>query len=195
MSAADIKVLRERTGAGILDCKAALSEANGDLDAAVDVLRKKGAAKAAKKSGRETAEGLIESYIHGGGRVGVLVEVNCETDFVARNEDFQKFVSDIAMHIAAAKPLAVSEDDLDPAVLAKEKEIYEEQIRSEGKPEDIIPKIVEGKLKKFKKEVALLDQEYVKNPDLTVGELLTETIAKIGENIKIRRFARFERGE
>lgn len=194
MSAADIRNLRERTGAGMMDCKGALDEAGGDVEQAIDILRKKGIAKAAKKSGREAAEGIIESYIHGSGRVGVLVEINSETDFVARNADFQAFVKDIAMHIAAAKPIAVSADDLDPAVLAKEREIYEEQIRGEGKPEAIIGKIVDGKIAKYKKEVSLLDQEFVKNPDVTVGQLLAETIARIGENIVIRRFARFERG-
>ena len=194
MSAADVKSLRERTGAGMMDCKNALDEAAGDIEKAIEILRKKGIAKAAKKAGRETAEGLIEAYIHGDGRVGVLVEVNCETDFVARNEDFQRFVKDLAMHIAAAKPLAVSADDLDQSILEKEAEIYAEQVRQEGKPENIIAKIVEGKLAKFKKENALLEQEFIKNPDQTVNELLLGTIAKIGENIQIRRFSRFERG-
>lgn len=194
MSAADVKALRDRTGAGMMDCKSALDEAGGDVEKAIDLLRKKGIAKAAKKAGRETAEGLIEAYIHGEGRVGVLLEVNCETDFVARNEDFQRLVKDIAMHIAAAKPLAVSADDLDQTVLAKEREIFEEQVRQEGKPENIVEKIVEGKLAKFKKESALLEQEFIKNPDVTVQQLLTEAIAKMGENIQIRRFTRYERG-
>ena len=190
MSAADIKLLRERTGAGMMDCKKALTESGGDIEKAIEFLRKNGIAKAAKKSGRETAE----CYIHGGGSVGAMVEVNCETDFVARNEGFQAFVKDIAMHIAAAKPLAVSAEDLDPALLAKEQEIYEEMVRKEGKPENIIPKIVEGKMNKFKKEFSLLDQEFIKDPDMTVGEYLKETIAKNGENIVIRRFVCFERG-
>ncbi len=194
MSAADIKALRQSTGAGMMDCKNALDEAGGDLEKAVDLLRTKGIAKAAKKAGRDTAEGLVGSYIHGNGRVGVLVEINCETDFVARNENFQNFIKDIAMHIAAAKPLAVSADELDPAILEKERTIYEELVRGEGKPENIIPKIVEGKLTKFKRETALLEQEFIKNPDITVGEYLTDTIAKIGENMQIRRFARFEIG-
>lgn len=194
MSLADIKKLRERTGAGMLDCKAALEESSGDLETAIELLRKKGIAKAAKKAGRETSAGLVESYIHGDGRVGVLLEINCETDFVARNEDFQRFVKDVAMQIAATSPLSVSSEDLDQSVLQKEKEIFEEQCREEGKPENIIPKIVEGKLNKFKKESALLDQEYVKDPDKTIAQLLQEQIAVIGENIIIRRFARFERG-
>lgn len=195
MNTADIKVLRERTGAGMMDCKKALEEASGDLEAAVDVLRKKGIAKAAKKAGRDASDGLVEAYIHMGGRVGVLVEINCETDFVARNDIFQGFVKDIAMHIAASAPLTVCAEELDQSVLDKEKEIFVEQARTEGKPEHIIEKIVEGRLKKFCKENALLDQEYVKDPDKTVGEYLQEMIAKIGENIVIRRFARFERGQ
>lgn len=194
MSAADVKSLRERTGAGMMDCKAALEEAGGDLEKAIDVLRKKGIAKAAKKAGRDTTEGLVESYIHGGGRVGVLVEVNCETDFVARNEGFQALVKDIAMHIAAANPLAVSSDAIDAAVIEKEREIYTEQVKAEGKPEAMIAKIVDGKLAKFRKESALLDQEFIKNPQITVGDHLKESIAKIGENIVISRFVRFERG-
>lgn len=194
MSAGDVKTLRERTGAGMMDCKAALEEAAGDLEKAIDILRKKGIAKAAKKAGRDTSEGLVESYIHGGGRVGVLLEVNCETDFVARNEGFQALVKDIAMHIAAANPLAVSSEGIDSAVLEKEREIYTEQVKAEGKPEAMVAKIVEGKLAKFKKESALLDQEFIKNPQITVGDHLKESIAKIGENIVIRRFVRFERG-
>ena len=194
MSAGDVKTLRERTGAGMMDCKAALEEAAGDLEKAIDILRKKGIAKAAKKAGRDTSEGLVESYIHGGGRVGVLLEVNCETDFVARNEGFQALVKDIAMHIAAANPLAVSAEGIDSAVLEKEREIYTEQVKAEGKPEAMVAKIVEGKLAKFKKESSLLDQEFIKNPQITVGDHLKESIAKIGENIVIRRFVRFERG-
>ena len=194
MSAGDVKTLRERTGAGMMDCKAALEEAAGDLEKAIDILRKKGIAKAAKKAGRDTSEGLVESYIHGGGRVGVLLEVNCETDFVARNEGFQALVKDIAMHIAAANPLAVSSEGIDSAVLEKEREIYTEQVKAEGKPEAMVAKIVEGKLAKFKKESSLLDQEFIKNPQITVGDHLKESIAKIGENIVIRRFVRFERG-
>lgn len=194
MSAGDVKTLRERTGAGMMDCKAALEESGGDLEKAIDILRMKGIAKAAKKAGRDTSEGLVESYIHGGGRVGVLLEVNCETDFVARNEGFQALVKDIAMHIAAANPLAVSSDHIDSAVLEKEREIYTEQVKAEGKPEAMVAKIVEGKLAKFKKESALLDQEFIKNPQITVGDHLKESIAKIGENIVIRRFVRFERG-
>ena len=194
MTTEDIRILRERTGAGMMDCKNALQEVNGDLDAAVDVLRKKGIAKAAKKAGREASEGVVEAYIHQGGRVGVLLEINCETDFVARNTLFQGFVKDIAMHIAASAPLAVRAEDLDQSVLDKEKEIFVEQARGEGKPEKIIEKIVQGKIAKFRKDSALLDQEFVKNPDKTIGEYLQETIAKLGENIVIRRFVRYERG-
>ncbi|RMF13533.1 MAG: translation elongation factor Ts [Candidatus Dadabacteria bacterium] len=190
-----IKELRERTGAGMSDCKAALAETDGDIDAAIEVLRSKGIAKAAKKSGREASEGLVGSYIHGNGRIGVLVEVNCETDFVARTEDFQNFVREIAMQVAATNPLAVNAEGIDPEVLEAEKRVYREQAAEEGKPAEIAEKIVEGRIRKFLKEQTLLDQEYIRDPDKTIQDLLNETIAKLGENILIRRFVRFELGE
>ena len=184
--------LRERSGAGMMDCKKALVESGGDVDAALDSLRKKGVASAAKKATREAAEGIVTSYIHTGGKVGVLIEVNCETDFVAKNDDFQAFVRDIAMHIAAAGPICVSRDEVDPALVEKEKEIATEQ--AAGKPAQAIQQIVEGKLNKYYGTIALLEQPYVKNPDQTIQDLLTEKIATIGENLIIRRFARFQIG-
>jgi elongation factor Ts len=195
ISAAMVKELRGATGSGIMDCKRALAEADGDVDAAVDFLRKKGLAKAAKRAGRSTSEGLIYSYIHTGSKLGVLLEVNCESDFVAKNEGFETFAKNIAMHIAAADPAGLSPEDVDPAIIEKEREIYKAQMLEEGKPENIIDKIVEGKVEKFYKDVCLLSQQYVKDPQKTISELLEETIAKIGENIQIKRFVRFQIGE
>jgi elongation factor Ts len=194
ISASMVKELREKTGAGMMDCKKALQEVDGDLEKAVNYLRKKGIAAASKKAGRETSQGLVEAYIHPGGQVGVLVEVNCETDFVARTEEFKTFVRDLAMHIAAANPIALTGDDLDESVLANEREIYRAQGESEGKPKEIVEKIVEGRIAKYKKEVALLDQPFVKNPDETIAELLKSKIGSLGENMSIRRFSRFQIG-
>lgn len=184
--------LREQTGAGMMDCKKALVENNGDFDKAIDDLRKKGVASAAKKANRDASEGIVISYIHTGGKVGVLVEVNCETDFVAKNSGFQDFVRDIAMHIAAASPVCISREEVDPALVEKEREIATDQVA--GKPAAAIQKIVEGKLEKYFATVALLEQPFVKNPDQTIKDLLTEKIATIGENLVIRRFARFQIG-
>jgi len=189
-----IKELRERTGAGMADCKAALAENDGNIDSAIEFLRSKGIAKAAKKAGREASEGLIDSYIHGAGRIGALVEVNCETDFVARTEDYQAFVRELAMQVAATNPLALSSENIDADVLDAERKIYREQALEDGKPENIVDKIVEGRIKKFLKESTLLDQEYIRDPDKTIQDILNETIAKLGENIVIRRFVRFELG-
>jgi len=190
-----IKRLRERTGLGIMDCKQALIEAGGDEEKAIEILRKKGLATAAKKATRATKEGFIGSYIHSNGKIGVLVEINTETDFVARNAEFREFAKNIAMHIAASFPLYVSPESIPEEVLEKEKEIYREQLKDSGKPEHVIEKIIEGKLKKFYQEVCLLEQPYVKNPDITVKQYLTEQIAKFGENIVIRRFVRLAVGE
>ncbi len=190
-----VKQLRESTGAGMLDCKKALTETNGNQEAAVDFLRKKGLAAAAKKAGRVTAEGAVGSYIHGGGKIGVLVEVNCETDFVARTEQFQELVRDIAMHIAAAEPRAVRREEVTEADLAREREIFRDQALASGKPANIVDKIVDGKMEKYFSEFVLLEQPFVKNPDLTVGQLISEKVAKIGENIQVRRFSRFKLGE
>jgi elongation factor Ts len=195
MDTEKIRELRERTGAGIVDCKEALLQANGDIEQAVDILRKKGLALAAKKVGRITKEGIIDAYIHPGDRLGVLVEVNCETDFVARNQDFRRFVRDIALQIAASEPLVVSREELPPEIIEKEKEIYRSQIQDLKKPPEIIEKIVEGKLEKFYNSVCLLEQPFVKIPEKTVGDYLKEQIAKFGENIVIRRFVRFRLGE
>ena len=184
--------LRENTGAGLMNCKKALVETDGDFDKAVELLRKKGEATAAKKAGREASEGIIDTYIHLGGKVGVLVEVNCESDFVAKTDDFKQLVRDLAMHIAAASPVCVSRDDIDPALIDAERKIAEGQ--AEGKPEQAIAKIVEGKLNKYLSESCLLEQAFVKNPDQTVQELLTSMIAKMGENIVVKRFARFQVG-
>ncbi|MCP4204342.1 MAG: translation elongation factor Ts [bacterium] len=190
-----VKELRERTGAGMMDCKKALQEADGDLDAAVDILRKSGAAAAAKKAGRIAAEGTVLSYIHAGGKIGVLVEVNCETDFVARTDAFQTLVKDIAMHIAASDPRFVERDEVTQDVLAKEREIYRDQALQSGKPENVIDRIVEGKMEKFFSENVLTEQPFVKDSDKTVGQLVTGAVASMGENIKIRRFVRFALGE
>ncbi len=193
--AALVKELREKTGAGMMDCKRALADAGGDFERAVVLLREKGLAAAAKKAGRIAAEGVVDSYIHLGGRIGVLVEVNCETDFVARTDDFREFVRDVAMQIAAANPRYLSREDVPPDVIEKEKEILKNQALNEGKPARVIEKIVEGRVEKFYKENCLLEQAYIRDPDLTITDLLKEKIAKIGENISIRRYVRFEMGE
>ena len=190
-----VKDLRQRTGAGVMDCKTALQEAKGNIDAAIDYLRRKGLATAAKKAGRIATDGLVSSYIHAGGKMGVLVEINCETDFVAKTEDFQTFVKNIAMHIAAANPQYIRREEIPAEVLEKEREIYRTQALESGKPEKVIDKIVEGKMERFYSEVCLLEQTYIKDSDLTVKEVLDAMIAKIGENITIRRFARFQLGE
>lgn len=190
-----VKQLRERTGAGMMDCKKALTETDGNMDKAIDFLREKGLAAAAKKAGRIAAEGLVDSYIHGNGRIGVLVEVNIETDFAAANDKFKAFVKDIAMQIAAAKPEYVSREEVPTGTLEKEMDILRAQARNEGKPEKIIEKMVEGRIEKFYKEICLLEQPWIKDPDKTIKQLMTEQIAAIGENINIRRFVRFERGE
>ena len=195
ISAAMVKELREATGSGIMDCKRVLAEAEGNMENAVDLLRKKGLAKAAKRAGRSTSEGVIFSYIHTGAKLGVLLEVNCESDFVAKTENFQQFAKNIAMHIAAANPMGLNPEDIDLAVIEKEKEIFRAQMLEEGKPENIIDKIVEGKVEKFYKEVCLMSQQYVKDPQQTISELVKETISSIGENIQIKRFARFQIGE
>ena len=190
-----IKELRERTGAGVMDCKTALKECDGDIEEAIAFLRKRGLAKAAKKAGRVTSEGLIGSYIHAGGRIGVLVEVNCETDFVARTPDFQDFVKEIAMQIAAMSPKYVKREDIPDEVLEREKEILREQARSTGKPEKVIERIVEGRLEKFFEENCLLEQPYMRDPNIKVKELLAGLVAKLGENITVRRFVRYQLSE
>jgi elongation factor Ts len=190
-----VKELRERTGAGMMDCKKALAEASGDMDKAITKLREKGIAKAASKEGRKTAEGVIASYIHAGDKLGVMVEINCETDFVARTDQFKTFTRDIAMHIAASNPLAVSRDQLNPELLEKEKEIFRFQAAKEGKPANIVEKIVDGRVEKFYAETVLLEQPFVKDNDKTVEELVKEMIGSLGENIQIKRFARFRLGE
>ena len=189
-----VKELRERTGAPMMDCKNALTETGGDADKAIEVLRKKGLAKAAKKAGRVAADGLVASYIHAGGKIGVLVEVNCETDFVARTDDYQQLVKDLAMHIAAADPSFVRREEVTEDVLETERRLYREQALEEGKPEAVVDRIVEGKLKKFYGESVLLEQPFVKDTDVTIERLIAETIGKLGENIQVRRFARFELG-
>jgi elongation factor Ts len=187
--------LRRRTGAGMMDCKAAIEEACGDVEKAIEILRTKGIAKAAKKAERPTANGVVESYIHPGERLGVLIEVDVETDFVARNQEFRRFVRDLAMHIAAADPVAIDRNGVAADVVEREKRIYEEQVTQSGKPANIVEKIVQGKLEKFYADVCLLEQPFVKAPEKTVGDYLKETIAKFGENTVIRRFARFKLGE
>jgi len=195
ISATLVKELREKTGAGMMDCKQALTACEGNLDKAVDFLRKKGLATAQKRAGRAMTEGTVQSYIHMGGKLGVLVEVNCETDFVAKNEDFIDFTKNIAMHIAASNPLGIRPEDIPAEIVNREKEIYQAQTLELGKPENVVAKIVEGKMNKFFKENCLLNQPYVRDPELTVEDLLNELIAKIGENITIRRFVRFQTGE
>ena len=199
ITAAAIKALREKTGAGMMECKKALTEANGNEERAIEILRERGLASAKKKEGRVAAEGVVGSYIHMGGKVGVLVEVNCETDFAARSEEFQQLVKDIAMHIAAAEPRYVSREEITAETLDKEREIARAQAKNDpknaNKPEQVVDKIVEGRLNKFYEEVVLLDQPFIKDPAKTVGELVTEKIAKTGETITIRRFARYKMGE
>ena len=190
-----VKDLRERTGAGMMDCKKALEESAGDVDKAIEFLRIRGLSKAAKKAGRETSEGLVYSYIHPGNRIGVLIEVNCETDFVARTDEFQSLVKNLAMHIAAAAPLGVAREDIPADLLAKEKELFRAQALEEGKPAAVVDKIVQGRVDKFYAEAALLDQVYVKDNDKKVADLVNEAIAKLGENIKVARFARFQLGQ
>jgi elongation factor Ts len=190
-----IKDLRERTGAGMADCKKALVEVAGDVEKAIDYLRTKGLAKAAKKAGREATEGLVSSYIHAGGKIGVLVEINCETDFVARNEDFVAFTRDIGMQIAAMNPQFVRKDEVAEDVIAREKEVLLAKAKESGKPEAVVQKMVDGQISKWLKEICLLDQSWVKNPDKTIEQVQHDLIAKIGENIRIRRFVRFELGE
>lgn len=194
VTAEQVKDLRDRTGAGIMDCKKVLVETDGNIDKAIELLRERGIAKAAKKAGRVASEGLVEAYIHNG-KYGALVEVNSETDFVSKNEDFKNFVRDIAMHIAASAPKYVKREEVPEHVVNAEKETLKAQSLAEGKPAAVVEKMVEGRINKYFAEICLLEQPFVKNPDITVGDLLTELIAKIGENIVIRRFSRFERGE
>ncbi|HKM43816.1 MAG TPA: translation elongation factor Ts [Limnochordia bacterium] len=195
ITAAMVKELREKTGAGMMDCKRALIDKDGDMSAAVDFLREKGLAAAAKRSGRIAAEGVVESYIHMGGRIGVLVEVNCETDFVAKTDEFHELARDIAMHIAASKPEYVAREEIPAEVLEHERTIYRTIAENEGKPAHIIEKIIEGRVDRYVKEICLLEQPFVKDPDITVNDLLNTKVAKIGEKISVRRFARYERGE
>ncbi len=190
-----VKDLRERSGAGIMDCKEALNETKGNMDAAIDYLRKKGLSKAAKKAGRATSEGVIFSYIHGGGKIGVMLEVNCETDFVARNDKFLDMVKDIAMHVAAVSPAYVNPEDVPAAVVDRERAVLTDQAKGSGKPEAVIAKIVEGRLSKFYEDNCLVKQKFVKNPDFTIEELVKAKISEIGENIVIRRFVRYQLGE
>ncbi|MFO7558754.1 MAG: translation elongation factor Ts [Desulfobacterales bacterium] len=194
ISAAMVKELREKTGAGMMDCKEALTECEGDIEKAIDFLRKKGMATALKRAGRGTSEGTIQSYIHMGGKIGVIVEVNCESDFVAKNDDFVEFAKNIAMHIAATNPAGISPEDVPEEVIEREKAVYRDQAVEMGKPDKMIEKIVEGKLSKFFKESCLMNQQYVRDPEITITDYLNEVIAKIGENIKIARFSRFQIG-
>lgn len=189
-----VKDLRDKTAAGMMDCKKALADTNGDMEKAVDLLRQKGLAVAAKRAGRATSEGVIETYIHAGGKLGVMVELGCETDFVAKNDSFREFARDIAMHIAAASPVSITREDVPETVLAREKEIYIQQAIESGKPANIAEKMVGGKIEKFLAEICLLEQKFVKNPDLSIQDLLNELVGKMGENISIKRFARFQVG-
>ena len=195
ISASAVKELREMSGAGMMDCKKALTEASGNLEKAIDILRKTGIAKARKKSGRSAKEGLILPYIHPGAKLGVLLEINCETDFVANTDDFKDLCKDISMHIAASAPMSVTREEISSDVLDREKAIYADQARQSGKPENIIEKMTEGRLNKFYQENVLVEQSFVKDPDKTVNDLITETVAKLGENIIISRFSRFQLGE
>ena len=195
ISAKAVKELRELSGAGMMDCKKALQEANGDTKKAMEVLRKNGIAKAQKKVGRSASDGVIMPYIHPGSKLGVLLEINCETDFVARTEGFQNFCKDVAMHIAAASPMSVTKEEISEEVIESEKNIFREQSKKSGKPDEIIEKMIEGRMKKFYQENVLMEQSFVKNPDLSISDLLTETIATLGENISIARFSRFQLGE
>lgn len=194
ITAEQVKLLREATSAGVLDCKKALADSNGDFEAAVEVLRKKGLATAAKKASRDANEGLIGNYVHAGSRVATLVEVNCESDFVARTEQFQQLVHDVAMHITAARPQWVTREEVPAELVAKEREIYREQMANSGKPAQVVEKIIDGKLDKWYSEVVLLEQAFIKDPDIKIQDLLTSSIASLGENIKVRRFARLEIG-
>ncbi len=195
ISADAVKKLREKTGVGLMDCKEALKQSGGDMEKAIDFLREKGLAKLQKRMGRTASEGTIASYIHTGGKVGVLVEVNCETDFVANTKEFQEFARDVAMQITASNPTYVRREDVPAEAIAREKEIYKKQALESGKPEKIIEKIAEGKLEKFYQEVCLVEQSYIKNPDITINALMEELIVKMGEKILINRFARFQLGE
>jgi len=195
VSAASVKELREKTGAGFVDCKKALAETNGDIEKAIDYLRQKGLSAAAKKSGRVASEGVVGSYIHGGGKIGVLIEVNCETDFVAKNEDFLNFVKDVAMHVAAANPVCVDRKELPQEAMDRERAVVKAQALESGKPEKVIEKIVEGRMEKFYAESCLLEQPFIKNPDITISDYLNQTVAKIGEKISVRRFTRYQMGE
>ncbi len=195
INAALVKQLREKTGAGMMDCKQALTETGGDMEKAVDFLRKKGLATAAKRAGRALNEGVIQTYIHTGNKLGVMVEVGCETDFVAKNEDFVEFARNIAMHVAAANPVALAPEDVPAELIQREMDIYREQILAMGKPENMVDKIAEGKMKKFYQENCLMQQSYVRDPNMTIADLLNEQIAKIGENLTIKRFVRFAVGE
>ena len=195
ISATAVKELREISGAGVMDCKNALSQASGNLDQAMDLLRKSGIAKAQKKSGRSTKEGMIYSYIHPGEKLGVLIEINCETDFVAKTEDFISLIKDLAMHIAASAPISVKREEISLDLLGREKDIYADQARQSGKPKNIIDKMIEGRINKFYQENVLLEQAFVKDPDKTVQDIITDTIAKLGENIVVSRFVRFQLGE
>ena len=190
-----VRELRERTGAPMMDCKRALVEAEGEIEKAIELLRKQGMATAAKKAGRHAGEGVVGSYIHAGGKIGVLVEINCETDFVARTDDFQNLIKDVAMHVAAADPRFVHRDEVTPEVLAQEREIYREQALTSGKPENIVDRIVDGKVEKFYAETVLLEQPFIKDTDQTIEQLVAATIGKLGENIQVRRFARFQVSE
>jgi elongation factor Ts len=195
ITAAMVKQLREKTGSGMMDCKKALAENDGDMDKAIDFLRKKGLATAAKRAGRATTEGVVQPYVHTGGKLGVMVEINCETDFVAKSDDFQEFAKNVAMHIAATNPIGITPEDVPAETLAREKAIYVDQAKQTGKPDNVIEKIVEGKMNKFLKENCLMQQAYVRDPDITIADLLNELIAKIGENISVKRFVRFQIGE
>lgn len=194
ITAAMVKELRDKTSAGMMDCKKALTETGCDMEKAIDYLRKKGLAKAAKRSGREATEGMVHAYIHGGGRIGVLLEVNCETDFAGKSDDFVEFVKNVAMHIAAANPIAITPEEIPQEILDREKAIYMDQARESGKPENILEKMVEGKMRKFYEETALLHQAYVKDDKKSIQDYLNELVAKIGEKIQIRRFVRYQLG-
>jgi elongation factor Ts len=189
-----VKELRDKTNAGMMDCKKALGETDGDMEKAIDLLRQKGLPVAQKRAGRATSEGVIQTYIHAGGKLGVMLEVGCETDFVAKTDDFQSFAKDVAMHVAAMSPVAVKREDVPEDLVAREAEIYKNQAIESGKPEEIAEKMVSGKLDKFFSEISLMEQKFVKNPDLTIQDLLNDLIAKMGENISIKRFARFQVG-
>jgi elongation factor Ts len=189
-----VKDLRDKTGAGMMDCKKALSENDGDMEKAIDFLRQKGLAVAAKRAGRATSEGVIESYIHAGGKLGVMVELNCETDFVAKTDDFREFARDVAMHVAAANPVSLSRDDVPAEIVERERQIYIQQALDSGKPEAIVEKMVVGKVDRFLSEICLLEQQFVKNPEKSIQDMLTELIGKMGENVSIRRFVRFQVG-